>query len=194
VSSVFLCLLVYSVGVLCSVDQLNEMIKLNSIYWSKDFVWKRYSTQRNEKLKSSASLGLFLLFVLLNGSSSLKSPEYEWSLDGEIQRLNCRVTAGSRLIVDDKINGIEPKHAKSLWIRCEGDSTESHVLSDGNFMAVPNLGDLVVYECRIAGVTAGAFPYLPYLQIQEISSNQIPNLVENLVLGTESGKSHCTPF
>lgn len=38
------------------------------------------------------------------------------------------------------------------------------VLSHGVFMAVPNLRDLRLENCKIAGITPGALSYLPYLQ------------------------------
>jgi Leucine-rich repeat (LRR) protein len=42
--------------------------------------------------------------------------------------------------------------------------TGGFVLSHGVFMAVPNLRDLRLENCRIAGITPGALSYLPYLQ------------------------------
>ncbi|OXA50186.1 Slit 1 protein [Folsomia candida] len=45
-----------------------------------------------------------------------------------------------------------------------GDTGGGFVLSHGVFMAVPNLRDLRLENCRIAGITPGALGYLPYLQ------------------------------
>lgn len=43
-------------------------------------------------------------------------------------------------------------------------SSGGFVISHGVFMAVPNLRDLRLENCKIAGITPGALSYLPYLQ------------------------------
>jgi len=67
---------------------------------------------------------------------------------------------------------IPVQHPQSSSSETEGSSNsdsdikspEGFVLSHGVFMAVPNLRDLRLERCRIAGITPGSLSYLPYLQ------------------------------
>lgn len=129
--------------------------------------------QKMVKVRRPRKSDLFLkilTFTSLYGLAlGLYPPDCQWSIQNQVDRLNCLVQAGQSLIVEEEVFGIGPEHAKSLWVNCAETSVSNldnngFVLSHGVFMAVPNLRDLRLESCRIAGITPGALSYLPYLQ------------------------------
>ncbi|ODN03218.1 Protein toll [Orchesella cincta] len=135
-------------------------------------------------------LSIFSSYV--QPGNGLHPPQCQWSLYQDIERLNCLVDSGNSLIVEEEVHGIGPEHAKSLWVQCNSDSANVNidsndysssalgtegvqpssssnanaggfVISQGIFMAVPNLRDLRLENCKISGITPGALSYLPYL-------------------------------
>jgi len=98
----------------------------------------RQSDRREELV-----LKILFLISFSGLTASLHPPDCQWSIQNEVDRLNCLVGSGQNLIVEEGVFGIGPEHAKSLWVKCaEGSDPSSgggFVLSHGVFMAVPNL-------------------------------------------------------
>lgn len=59
-----------------------------------------------------------IMISLIRPGNSL--PQCQWTPYPDIERLTCSVDSGNRLFVEDEVQGIGPEHAKSLWVKCQG--------------------------------------------------------------------------